>query len=57
MNRMDRTTLSRLALLVILAALILALLGGCAVNTVTINNSVEVKDSRINVEANRLTRI
>ncbi|UCR90910.1 hypothetical protein [Ralstonia phage RpY2] len=59
MNRMDRTSLSRLCLVLLLCVLILALLGlgGCAVNTVTINNHIEVHDSAIDVQANRLTRI
>ncbi|UCR91202.1 hypothetical protein [Ralstonia phage RpT1] len=44
-----------LALVIIAACCALAT--GCAVNTVTINNAIEVHDSNIAVEANRLTRI
>ncbi|AJT60804.1 hypothetical protein [Ralstonia phage phiITL-1] len=44
-----------LALVIIVACCLLAT--GCAVNTVTINNDVSIRDSNIAVEANKLTRI
>ena len=57
MNRMNQTTLARFVACIVLCLAIVALLGGCAVTTVTIYNDVTVRDSNIEVQANRLTSI